>query len=213
MGTVSPRLNHGCLFVITYSESSMSYSTADVARRLGVSIPTVQRWVDQGRLRAWKTVGGHRRIDAHSVEQLMESLAAQTEGVPVRRDPQLPTVLIVEDNASDRDLLQVLVRTLWPGVEPQLADNGFQALLAVGRKMPDIVISDIVMPHMNGVEMLRQLLQAQSQAPRLLVAVSSLAPSQIDTLGGLPPKVLYIAKPVEPELAAAALSSAWQQVC
>ena len=50
-----------------------SYSTAAVARRLGVSIPTVQRWVDQGYLKAWKTVGGHRRIAKQAVDEYLRT--------------------------------------------------------------------------------------------------------------------------------------------
>jgi excisionase family DNA binding protein len=56
-----------------------SYSTVEIARRLGVSIQTVQRWVDAGRLKAWKTLGGHRRIDADSAEALLR------HEVPVER--------------------------------------------------------------------------------------------------------------------------------
>jgi excisionase family DNA binding protein len=50
-----------------------TYSTVEVARRLGVSIQTVQRWVDSGKLKAWKTFGGHRRIEAESAEKLLAS--------------------------------------------------------------------------------------------------------------------------------------------
>lgn len=49
-----------------------TYSTVEIARRLGVSIQTVQRWVDTGKLKAWKTLGGHRRIDAESAEALLK---------------------------------------------------------------------------------------------------------------------------------------------
>lgn len=45
-------------------------TTAEAARHLGVSIRTVQLWVDSGALEAWKTVGGHRRIPLESLERL-----------------------------------------------------------------------------------------------------------------------------------------------
>lgn len=195
--------------VTTQLETPASYSTAEVARKLGVSIPTVQRWVDQGRLTAWKTMGGHRRIEASSADALMTNQAkAAVKSIPF----EVPSVMVVDDNPSDRELLLALVESIWPKVKPVVAENGFQALLRVGDRAPDIVITDIVMPNMNGIEMLRQLEQWPGRCPALLVAVSSLSPAQIDRLGGLPPKVLFVAKPIEPDLACAAIASAWQQV-
>ncbi|XVJ69915.1 MAG: excisionase family DNA-binding protein [Rhizobacter sp.] len=57
--------------------ASRTYSTVEIARRLGVSIQTVQRWVDSGKLKAWKTLGGHRRIDAESAEALLATRGYQ----------------------------------------------------------------------------------------------------------------------------------------
>jgi excisionase family DNA binding protein len=173
-----------------------SHSTAAVARRLGVSIPTVQRWVDQGVLKAWKTVGGHRRIDAASVERFIRS----REGVdPLPAVAAATTVLIVEDNPDDRDLLAALVEFALPEAEITLAENGFDALLGVGRRMPDLLITDIVMPHMDGLAMLRHLATQCATRPRVVVAVSSCAPAQLAALGGLPADVGFCAKPVDAE--------------
>lgn len=47
------------------------YSTREASEILGVSLRTVQLWVDSGVLEAWKTVGGHRRISRASVEALL----------------------------------------------------------------------------------------------------------------------------------------------
>jgi len=82
-----------------------SFSTAHVARRLGVSVPTVQRWVDLGHLKAWKTVGGHRRIDAGSAEDFIRLQSAKL-GVAAIGPAAAPFLaLVVDDNPDDRDLL------------------------------------------------------------------------------------------------------------
>ncbi|HEX3140996.1 MAG TPA: response regulator, partial [Rhizobacter sp.] len=109
------------------------------------------------------------------------------------------TVMVVEDNAEDREILALLVGEALSGARVTVFESGIQALVAIGQNAPDVVITDIVMPHMNGVEMLRQLCTQCVVRPRLIVAVSSLAPAQLSRLGELPPEVLYIGKPVDPQ--------------
>lgn len=46
-----------------------TYTTREVARMLGMAVRSVQLMVDRGELQAWKTPGGHRRIDRGSVER------------------------------------------------------------------------------------------------------------------------------------------------
>lgn len=46
-----------------------TYTTREVARLLGMAVRSVQLMVDRGELQAWKTPGGHRRIDRASVER------------------------------------------------------------------------------------------------------------------------------------------------
>ena len=51
-------------------------TTSEAARLLGVSNTTVQVMVERGELRAWKTRGGHRRIDRASIDALRAARAA-----------------------------------------------------------------------------------------------------------------------------------------
>lgn len=57
-------------------------STAEAAKMLGVSVKTVQAWVDKGALVAWKTVGGHRRVLLESIAQLK---AARGNGSQIKK--------------------------------------------------------------------------------------------------------------------------------
>jgi excisionase family DNA binding protein len=176
-----------------------SYSTAHLARRLGVSVPTVQRWVDLGRLKAWKTVGGHRRIDAESAEEFIRAQMQSRGGSAVAAEAAVPfTVLVVDDSADDRDLLQALVEIAVPGARITCADNGFDALIEIGKAMPDLIVTDISMPYVDGVQMIRHLSAPGQSRPPAIVAVSSHSPAHIEKLGGLPPGVTLLAKPVEP---------------
>jgi excisionase family DNA binding protein len=188
-----------------------SYSTAHLARRLGVSVPTVQRWVDLGHLKAWKTVGGHRRIDAESAENFIRVQTQQRggEGLATAAGAVAPfsvlvvdansddcdqlRALVVDANSDDCDQLRALVDVAVPGARVLCARNGFDALIEVGRAMPDLIVADIALAHVDGVEMIRHLCTRRDARPPAVVVVSA----QVDGLG-LPPGVKLLAKPVEP---------------
>lgn len=65
-------------------------------------------------------------------------------------DPSAPRILIVEDN---EELLQILHTLFAPTYRVLLARNGQEGLEKLRQEMPDIVVSDIMMPQMSGTEM------------------------------------------------------------
>lgn len=69
------------------------------------------------------------------------------------------------------------------------------ALLAIGRGGPDLLITDLNMPEMDGFRMLRILHQAPELAHTTIVAVTGLDDAAIAAKGGLPPEILLLAKP------------------
>jgi excisionase family DNA binding protein len=176
-----------------------------------VSVPTVQRWVDLGHLKAWKTVGGHRRIDAQSAEEFIRAQMQQRGGAAPQAagDAVAPlTVLVVDDSADHRDLLRALVEMAVPGARVTCADNGFDALMEMGKAMPDLVVADIAMPYMDGVRMIRHLSMHGQARPLAIVAMSAHEAAHVEAQGGLPPGVTLLAKPVEPAKFVQAVNSA-----
>jgi CheY-like chemotaxis protein len=164
-------------------------------------VPTVQRWVDAGALKAWKTVGGHRRIDAASADAFILGLSQKggdTPALPTHLDAAAPSVLIVDDNPDDRDLLAAVAAEAFPDARIMTAQDGFEGLVAIGHSSPDILIADIVMPYMDGIELQRRVAALGAGRPRVLVAVSSLSNAELALRGPLPAGVAFVAKPVEP---------------
>lgn len=133
-----------------------SYVTsAQAAKMLNVSLKTVQIWVEKGVLRAWKTPGGHRRIPLAAVESLMREQRCQM--VDEEREQKQLEVLVVEDVASLRKLYQRQFETWGLPVALRLAENGFIGLVRIGERRPDLLITDMMMPGMNGVEMVETI--------------------------------------------------------
>lgn len=185
-------------------EEARSYSTAEIARRLGISPQTVQRWVDSGRLKAWKTPGGHRRIDASSAELLFAEQEqrmgkGQTEAMPQAADGALAAVnvVIVEDDPLDRELVSTLVQLALPEARLLVAGNGFQGLVLIAKWRPAIVITDVHMPHMDGFEMIRNVLADTETRPRMMIAMSAKTEKELRDFGQLPAEVRLFHKPLD----------------
>ncbi len=174
---------------------TQSYTTVNVARRLGVSLQTVQRWVDSGILTGWKTPGGHRRIDVASAERLFDA----------GRPRAAPVVVVIDDKPTARARLVALIRQALPGAEVAAVEDGFQGLVAIGRVDPDIVVTDVPLPHMDGFEMLRSLIGEPAPKPRAFIAVTALTEPELAALGPFPSNVLLLKKPPGPKHFIAAL--------
>ncbi|HOW88895.1 MAG TPA: helix-turn-helix domain-containing protein, partial [Elusimicrobiales bacterium] len=102
-----------------------TYSTFDIARMLEIVPGTVANWVDKGRLRAFTTPGGHRRV---SREDLVSFLKKNSMPMPKQMSvaSDQKRVLVVED---DEKLLNLIVKAFrrMKGYELFQAADGFQA--------------------------------------------------------------------------------------
>ena len=166
-------------------------STRQAAHRLGVSLGTVQNMVESGALEAWKTTGGHRRIPVTAVEAL---LARRRQGV-TGGDSQRMDILITEDDATLQALYQMTIDGWELPIDLRIASTGFDGLLQVGQKVPDILIADLMMPGMDGFEMIRQL-RANPALSRMDIMVVSAIEREEILARGLPPDVTIFGKPI-----------------
>jgi len=80
------------------------------------------------------------------------------------------TVLIVEDDFDAREVLAVLLR--FEGFTVITAEDGLAGLHSVQAERVDLIITDIEMPHLDGIEMIRRL-RAQEQLGSLPIVVIS----------------------------------------
>jgi excisionase family DNA binding protein len=194
---------------VSMPDSRRSYSTLQLAEALGVSVQTVQRWVDAGHIKAWKTVGGHRKIDAESADQWIRRLQAGNapvdEPAPAEATPSAGwRVLLVDDDRGFLDVLETLVGDEWPDARIEKAHNGFQALQSMARATVDVLVTDILMPHMNGLEMLRHVAK-QPNRPALMVVTSVLTREEAEREGRLPRGTSFLRKPLDQDAFAALL--------
>src|ERR671935_1199428 len=112
-------------------------------------------------------------------------------------------ILFVDDEESIRKLLSTYLTR--QGYEVTLANDGFEGLKAVRSRMPDLVITDVSMPNMNGFELTRRL-RADHKTARLPIVMLSARKQADDVLTGYAEGAdEYVAKPVEMAVLAAKL--------
>lgn len=166
-------------------------TTREAADRLGVALRTAQLWVEAGALPAWKTVGGHRRIPREAVEAMeaRRRLAVAASAERVR-------VLLVESDDLLRDLFRRMAEATQARIELSAARDGFEALTRLASWRPHLLVTDVLMPGMDGFRMVRSL-REDAQFARLEIAVAtSLGAAEVAELGGLPDGVRILPKPV-----------------
>lgn len=216
--------------VIPLGPGARMLTTREAAQRLGVSLRTVQLWVEADILPAARTPGGHRRIPHNAVEALALSTGLGGEPLargnavearsPMRRkaaaeasheDDAIPRSAAARAAGAPRDVLLVADNPIWqvrceqalapflPTIQLRFAETGYLALLQIGQKVPDLLITNLELPGMDGLAMLRTLERCESIAGMRILALSHLDEGELKRLGGLPASVELMHLPVSPE--------------
>jgi excisionase family DNA binding protein len=122
------------------------------ARYLGVAQSTIRKWSDQGRLPAFYTPGGHRRYRQRDLDAFV---AGSASGTPSVRSRPAPLVLIVDDDPRIREFVRVNLEM--DGFSVREAGNADEGLAALEAEPPDLILLDVMMPQVDGWEMLQRV--------------------------------------------------------
>lgn len=129
------------------------------ARFLGVAQSTIRKWSDQGRVPAFYTPGGHRRYRRHDLETFLDRSGpgGRTSG---------PLVLVVDDDARLREFVRVNLEQ--EGYSVREASSADEALAAIEGQAPDLVLLDVVMPGIDGWQMLQRMQERHGSIPVIM---------------------------------------------
>jgi len=94
-------------------------------------------------------------------------------GNPAESNPPRQTVLLVDDNAQNLELLEVYMEDL-PDLRVVTATNGLEALARVDEEKPDLILLDIMMPKMSGFEVCKRLKRDPETRDIIVVMVTAL---------------------------------------
>ena len=171
------------------------YGTQEAARILGVSVRTVQLWVEKGILKAWKTAGGHRRISRESIDQLLRSRQGKSR-ISAGDEAEQLNILIIEDEATVQAYYTALINILEPDANVRIASDGYEGLIALGKLNPQLLLLDVDMPQMDGIQLLRRLNQLSLPVMPTVAVVTGLNAQQLAKRGSIPATVPVYSKPL-----------------
>ena len=120
-----------------------------------VSPKTIINWIEAGHIKAYKTVGGHRRISQADLETFMRK-----QGIPIPDedvDEGRKRILVVDD---DPIIVETIVQALEEDeydYEVISASDGFEAGIQVNHFKPHLLILDIMMPDIKGYDVCKKI--------------------------------------------------------
>ncbi len=145
--------------IMTY----VQFSSFQIGKMLNVSRQAVNQWIDKGYIKSYRTPGGHRRVKRDDLINFLktrnipipESLEVGAVGEP---SPSAPLHIMLLD--ADQDFLASLeqaIRGELPSTQISRFQDGYDALVAVGAHSPDLLVLDLDLPNIDGLEVCRRL--------------------------------------------------------
>jgi signal transduction histidine kinase len=179
-------------------------STPGVGTSFRIAIPLGSAHLDPAHVRQHADADADAAAALHS--QSVPSYVAEAEGwiggagssdaPPLDADPPVGTdparILVADDNADMRDYLRRLFGRRW---QVEVVGDGLAALEAVRREAPDLVVSDVMMPRLDGFGLLAALRQEDATRHVPLVLLSARAGEEARVEGLAAGADDYIVKP------------------
>ena len=169
--------------------------TSYAAKLLNLSVGSIQSLVEKNELFAWKTQGGHRRISLQSIYQY-QSRANLLPKLPAQSGKYLK-VMVVEDDANSRAMYQAHFDSWDLPIDAVMQVSAIEALLDIPVVKPQVLMADLRMPGIDGVEMLRQLSLHPQFTKMSVIVITGLSNVEIAAYGELPTGTHVLHKPVD----------------
>ena len=128
-------------------------TTTETAKLLGFHVNTLKNWVREGKMPAFRTLGGHYRI---RVRDLVQVLRDNGMPVPAMLETRF-TIMVIDEDAMFQSQIKGLFSSKANSfiVKPYL--SGIDAVIEIGRQAPDLVLSNVRLASMDGFQLLSKL--------------------------------------------------------
>ena len=157
------------------------------AKYLGIAQSTIRKWSDSGRLAAFYTPGGHRRFRRSDLDAFLGNA----------RGGSKQRILIVDDDDRLREYLRVNLEM--EGYDVREAASADEGLDALDEEPPDLILLDVMMPRVDGWEMLRRVRERHGLDAIPVVMFSGRVDEQEQAAAEERGAQAFIGKPFDPQ--------------
>lgn len=164
------------------------------AKVLGIAVATVQGLVRKGELEAWTTKGGHRRITMASLRAYLEKHGSKDAGEVL--SPNL-RVLVVDDDEVALEIIRSSVAKWGLPIDCTFMTSAIEAMLDIGKIKPDVLVSDLDIPQVDGFEFLKKLRSNPDFSYTAFLVITGLTSEEIAARGGVPAGTPVLHKPLD----------------
>ena len=184
------------------------FTTFETAKLCHVSPLSIINWVNAGRLPAFPTPGGHRRIRREDLVRFMRD-----SGIPLpdelKEGSGRPRILVVDDEPSIRQILaeHLSARTY----EVLTAADGFEAGRFVATFRPDVVLLDLKMPGMDGFQICRTIKADPETSSTVVIALTGYYSPETEARILECGAIRCFSKPIEPSALSSFIDSVFEQ--
>ncbi|MFQ5464681.1 MAG: response regulator [Thermodesulfobacteriota bacterium] len=155
------------------------YTTGEIAALCHVTINAVKKWIASGKLTAFRTPGGHYRINR---ADFLDFLDKYKLDIKDKVFPDRSRILIVDDDRAAVEFISGALESMNCGYIVESASDGYEALIKVGGLKPELLILDIRMPKLDGFEVCRRIKGDPDTSDIKILAVSAYGRDDLDKI-------------------------------
>jgi two-component system response regulator VicR len=172
------------------------YTTYQIGKFCQVNIRTVIRWIETGKLKAYSTPGGHRRV---KWSDLINFLKENKMPIPKElEEARQKKILVVDEDPNFLEVAKTNLEKI-PDTETRVTSSGFDAGIMVADWVPDLILIDFFIPDLDAFEVTRKLKQNPRMKKIPIIAVTSITdPNELEKVKSSGVDSV-ITKPVETE--------------
>ena len=186
------------------------FTTFEAAKLCHVSPLSIINWVNAGRLPAFRTPGGHRRIRREDLARFMRE-----NGIPLpeelRDGSGRARVLVVDDEAGIRNVIAESLSHRATPYDVMTAADGFEAGRLVATFRPDVVLLDLRMPGLDGFQVCRTIKGDSETASTVVIAMTGYHTQETEDRIVECGALRCLCKPIEPSAIATVIDAALEQ--